>query len=683
MNRLLIRNLREIFPFSLFLSAVLLNFPLIQSLASEAPPDLVYQGRIFKPDSSALEASNVVFDVSVYSPDGSCLLYEESHSVNMAGSGGTFSLAVGMGAPVGPAYSVKEVFSNLGSFTGGGSCSYTPVSGHSRIIRVTFDDGGGAIALQDQLIKSVPYALYASKLEGKGKSDFLQINTTTSALSQANANSLFQNATYSELIALAEGTSNVFAKSADLPIASGVLNLSGAGQGVRVLDTPAGADHAVNRNYTDGKIGGKSIDAANFAGLSNGESLKWDTSANTGLGGWVRSSGSLPAAAGTAGAPGYAFSGNTNTGVFGAAANEIGLSTNGTEKVRVDASGKVGIGVSAPAATLEVAGDIKVGNSSATCSATTKGSIRYNNATSVLEFCNGTGWNLVQAAACSDPTPNVFTFTNQANQTTSTLITSDIAQVTGINCSVPVTISGLGSPQFQICSDSSCTTVVQGWTTGPSSITNNQYLQTRLTSNVAGGATNAATVIVGDGASIWNVATASGDCSGSPAIGTVCADGSIYAGMSADAGGVKMYTTRCDFGRTWNGTTCTGSRLVQNWNNGTANWTTTGYTNGNTGKSNSSGISALADAGSIHYASRVCEDLNEAGHTDWYLPALNELNVLYTSRSVILNFSTGGSSYWSSTEFANSYAYSQRFSDGAQNSFSLKHDPLIVRCVRR
>lgn len=70
MNRLLTRNLREIFPFSLFLSAVLLNFPLIQSLASEAPSDLVYQGRIFKPDSSALEASNVLFDVSVYSPDG-------------------------------------------------------------------------------------------------------------------------------------------------------------------------------------------------------------------------------------------------------------------------------------------------------------------------------------------------------------------------------------------------------------------------------------------------------------------------------------------------------------------------------------------------------------------------------------------------------------------------------------
>ncbi len=323
------------------------------SLANEAPSELIYQGRIVKPDNSPLEAVSVVFDVSVFSQDGICLLYEETHTLNMANSSGSFVLPLGSGVPIGPTYSLKEVFSNTESFTGFGSCLYSPLTGHSRLLRVTFDEGSGPVALQDQTINSVPYALYASKLEGKGKSDFLQINTTTSSLSQANANSLFQNATYTELMALAGGTSTVFAKSADLPVSSGVLNLSGAGQGLRVLDVPAGGDYAVNKNYSDGKIGGKAIDATNFAGLANGESVKWDTTANSGLGGWVRyaplSASGVVMNGGQAGAVSLGSSD----------ANNLTLLTNGTARVTVEsASGNVGIDTATPGYKLDVNGSL-------------------------------------------------------------------------------------------------------------------------------------------------------------------------------------------------------------------------------------------------------------------------------------------------------------------------------------
>lgn len=370
------------------------------------------------------------------------------------------------------------------------------------------------------------------------------------------------------------------------------------------------------------------------------------------------------------------ISGGAKTG-NGTDGNVI-LGHNGTS-----ALGMVGVGTTAPAAPLDVAGDVKIGNSNIACSTANKGSIRYDNTSSVLEFCNGTSWNLIQAAACSDATPNVFVFSDLSNQTTATQITSDIVQVSGISCTIPVTVSGAGSPQFQICSDSGCSSVVQGWTSSPSSIVSGQYLQVRQTSDAAGGATTQATIIAGTTASIWSISTAGGDCVGTtPPVGTVCADGTIYAGISPDTS-VKMFTTRCDYGQTWNGSACIGSRLPQNWNNGTTNWTSTGYTNTNTGKANSAGIFASADAGSPHAAATACENLNQDGHTDWYLPSINEVNIMYAGKNTIRNFDLSGIGYWSSTESGSDIACRQRFSDGFQYCSASKNQVQHARCVRR
>jgi len=168
-------------------------------------------------------------------------------------------------------------------------------------------------------------------------------------------------------------------------------------------------------------------------------------------------------------------------------------------------------------------------------------------------------------------------------------------------------------------------------------------------------------------------------CAGSPSPGDVCTDGSVYAGLSPD-GNVPMYTTPAD------------ESSSAYW--GTYNFTT-GSTSYVTGRVNSADVYAHVQAGDGSYnpddgytpnASVLCEELSAHGHTDWYLPARDELNVLYTNRAAIGGFDVSGSLpagfYWSSSADTSNGAQSQRFSDGFQTD-SGKYLELSVRCVRR
>lgn len=54
--------------------------------------------------------------------------------------------------------------------------------------------------------------------------------------------------------------------------------------------------------------------------------------------------------------------------------------------------GNVGIGASAPSAKLDVAGEVKFGNTSSACNPGAEGQQRYNSSLKQMEFCNGTIW---------------------------------------------------------------------------------------------------------------------------------------------------------------------------------------------------------------------------------------------------------------------------------------------------
>jgi hypothetical protein len=91
-----------------------------------------------------------------------------------------------------------------------------------------------------------------------------------------------------------------------------------------------------------------------------------------------------------------------------------------------------------------------------------------------------------------------------------------------------------------------------------------------------------------------------------------------------------------------------------------------------TGSSNTTKIVTAQGAGS--YAAQVCQDLILNTYTDWQLPSIDELKILYSARSL-----TGA--YWSSTEYEAGWNYVRVVNDGQEGSRS-KNVTLKVRAVR-
>ena len=83
-------------------------------------------------------------------------------------------------------------------------------------------------------------------------------------------------------------------------------------------------------------------------------------------------------------------------------------------------------------------------------------------------------------------------------------------------------------------------------------------------------------------------------------------------------------------------------------------------------------------------AAAYCADLTSGGQSDWYLPSLGEMFLIY--RTVYLELSVGGfayGQYWTSSEYSAANAWFQSFQDGGQSTYPDKSYPTYVRPVRR
>lgn len=161
-----------------------------------------------------------------------------------------------------------------------------------------------------------------------------------------------------------------------------------------------------------------------------------------------------------------------------------------------------------------------------------------------------------------------------------------------------------------------------------------------------------------------------------------------------------------------------GESTARTWG---VNGVTTGQTSVINGPTNTAVLAAL---GSNYQAALFCTGLSIGGYTDWYLPATNEIEVLYyflkpntqtnntsfgsnanavSPEPISTTYTSGDPAqtsangfkvgqtnafeptndvYWTSTEYDSTRAFRQYFDQGVQN-FASKENNRYVRAVRR
>ncbi len=167
-------------------------------------------------------------------------------------------------------------------------------------------------------------------------------------------------------------------------------------------------------------------------------------------------------------------------------------------------------------------------------------------------------------------------------------------------------------------------------------------------------------------------------------VGDTCTDGSVYAGLNfiPGTGYVALYVTDIDQ------TSATVGETEVYWTNlvtATNDIDPNDYWDGQANSDNI--ITTITD----HPALDLCENLTRHTHSDWYLPSIMELTVIFQNRNEINAGSIEAfqsDNYWSSSEYLSSihrlvFQPSGTFGPGAGNVPAKRSAQIGVRCARR
>lgn len=243
---------------------------------------ITYHGRLLRSDGVPVTEPVVEFKIQIRSPGAeNCLLYQETHTRDMSGSQGVFSLTINDGTattPNGEPFSLDRVFQNRGTFSfGSGKCeagtTYTPSPADGRKLVVEFNDGTFTAGTYEQLpaqsINFVPAAIESMTVGGYGSGSMLRVHTVGGLPDSVPALTSTQ---YSTFLDLLTGTGSLYRPSS--------VAIPGADVSGNIPGNAAGFTGYLNGDVTGAqgvtsvvKIRGRDIDTTP---PSDGQVLKWN-----------------------------------------------------------------------------------------------------------------------------------------------------------------------------------------------------------------------------------------------------------------------------------------------------------------------------------------------------------------------------------------------------------------------
>ena len=142
-----------------------------------------------------------------------------------------------------------------------------------------------------------------------------------------------------------------------------------------------------------------------------------------------------------------------------------------------------------------------------TCSQSSAGRIIYNSTNSILQYCNGSQW-IAAGKGGSHCTTSPFSFTDLTNQALTTLVYSDIIQVTSSDpCEKTISV-GANCQAYRICNNATCSSEYQTWGQVTGTFPSGKYVQLMIYTSGTAATTRDCVLQISSQNDTWSVTTA-------------------------------------------------------------------------------------------------------------------------------------------------------------------------------